>query len=206
MQRLFRNNAQWQARKTSQDPEFFTRLAKQQSPDYLWIGCADSRVPANDIVDLDPGEVFVHRNVANVVVLSDMNLLAVLQYAVDALRVREIVVAGHYGCGGVKAALGRSGLSFVDTWLRPIHETYAANRAELEALADGDTCVNRLCELHVRQQVHNVAATTIVQDAWARGQTLGVNGVIYDHGDGKLRDLGCRLTSRRDADAQTVSA
>lgn len=206
MQRLFRNNAQWQARKTAQDPEFFARLAKQQSPDYLWIGCADSRVPANDIVDLDPGEVFVHRNVANVVVPSDVNLLAVLQYAVDALEVREIVVAGHYSCGGVKAALERSGLSFVDTWLRPIHETYAANRAALDALTDVEARVNRLCELHVQQQVHNVAATTIVQDAWARGQSLGVNGVIYDHGDGKLRDLGCRLTSPADAGAQTAFA
>jgi carbonic anhydrase len=206
MQRLFQNNAQWQARKTAQDPEFFARLARQQSPDYLWIGCADSRVPANDIVDLDPGEVFVHRNVANVVVPSDVNLLAVLQYAVDALEVREIVVAGHYGCGGVKAALGRSGLSFVDTWLRPIHETYAANRTDLDALMDVTGRVNRLCELNVQQQVHNVAATTIVQDAWARGQRLGVNGVIYGHGDGLLRDLGCRLTSAADAAAQSVSA
>jgi len=206
MRRLFENNARWQARKTAEDPRFFQRLAKQQSPDYLWIGCADSRVPANDIVDLDPGEVFVHRNVANVVVPSDVNLLAVLQYAVEALRVREVVVAGHYGCGGVKAAMGRSGLNFVDTWLRPIHETYAANSAELEALADGDARVNRLCELNVRQQVHNVAATTIVRDAWARGQTLGVNGVIYDHGDGHLRDLNCRLQGPEDAAAQELSA
>lgn len=201
MQRLFDNNRRWHARKTAEDPEFFARLKKTQSPDYLWIGCSDSRVPANDIVELDPGEIFVHRNVANVVVPSDMNLLAVLQYAVDALKVREIVVAGHYGCGGVKAALERSGLALVDTWLRPIHATYEAHRFELDALSDPDARVDRLCELNVVEQARTVAATTIVQDAWARGQTLGVNGVIYGHHDGLLRDLGCRWTGPSDASA-----
>lgn len=198
--RLFDNNRHWRAHKTAQDPTFFSRLARGQAPAYLWIGCSDSRVPANDILGLEPGELFVHRNIANLVVADDANLSAVITYAVAALRVRDILVAGHYGCGGVRAALGGpSGLDAVDAWLRPVTDLHAANRAELDAITDPEARVDRLCELNVAQQVANVAAHPAVQAAWAEGRTLNLHGLIYGLADGQLRDLGCTRTGPAEA-------
>ena len=188
--RLFDNNETWVGARTRGDPDYFHRLARQQAPDFLWIGCSDSRVPANDIVGLDPGELFVHRNVANLVVPSDMNLLSVLQYAVEILRVSHVIVCGHYGCGGVRAALGRTELGLIDNWLQPLKQLTLDHRAELEAL-DQAARVDRLCELNVAAQVRNVAATSIIQDAWARDQAVAVHGWIYALEDGHLRDLDC---------------
>jgi carbonic anhydrase len=165
------NNRRWAAAKLSVDPGFFQRLAGQQSPEYLWIGCADSRVPANEIVGLDPGELFVHRNVANLAPPQDANYLSVLQFAVDVLKVRHIMVVGHYGCGGVAAAVDGRRRGLVDHWLHPIREIYAENRTELEGLGDGPR-LDRLCELNVTRQVRNVASDVFVQDAWARGQAI----------------------------------
>ncbi|MQX35922.1 carbonate dehydratase [Roseospira navarrensis] len=199
VERLFGNNARWVERKTAGDPDFFHRLATQQTPEFLWIGCSDSRVPANEIVGLDPGELFVHRNVANMVIASDLNLLTVLQYAVDILRVRHVIVGGHYGCGGVKAALSHQAFGLIDNWLRPIKKIIAAHAADLAGLSD-DAQVDRLCELNVIAQASNVAATTIVQDAWARGQDLQVHGWIYALEDGHLRDLKCSLSGPEDLD------
>jgi len=193
IERLFDNNVAWIAAKTAHDPDFFHRLARQQAPDYLWIGCSDSRVPANDIVGLDPGELFVHRNVANLVVPSDLNLLSVLQFAVEILQVRHVIVCGHYGCGGVKAALGRVELGLIDNWLQPIKQTWLRHRQQLEGLDDQER-LDRLCELSVMDQVGNVAATTIVQDAWARGHDLAVHGWVYALEDGRLRDLRCTMS------------
>lgn len=194
VERLFRNNAEWIANKTRNDPDFFQRLANQQTPDYLWIGCSDSRVPANDIVGLDPGELFVHRNVANMVVASDLNLLSVLQYAVEILQVRHVIVCGHYGCGGIEAALERAELGLIDNWLLPIKHIWLRNHPELDTL-DDDAQLDRLCELNVIQQASNVAATTIVQDAWAVGRSLAVHGWIYAIENGRLRDLDCTISA-----------
>lgn len=191
--RLFANNQAWITRKTAQDPDYFGRLSRQQAPDFLWIGCSDSRVPANDIVGLDPGELFVHRNVANQAVPSDLNLLSVLQFAIEMLSVRHVIVCGHYGCGGVKAALGRQELGLSDNWLQPIKQIWMRNREALQSLSE-DEQLARLCELNVRHQVTNVAATTLVQEAWARGDLLHVHGWIYALDDGRLRDLGCKVT------------
>ena len=187
---LFANNRAWAAEMTLDDPEFFRRLSSQQAPQYLWIGCADSRVPANQIVGLVPGELFVHRNIANVVVHTDLNCLSVLQFAVDALRVRHIIVCGHYGCGGVLAALRDERLGLADNWLRHVQDVRSKHAAELKDLATEPERHDRLCELNVREQVTNVAQTTIVQDAWARGQQLTIHGWIYGLRDGLLRDLG----------------
>jgi len=200
IERLFANNAAWRARKTDADPDFFQRLVNQQTPEFLWIGCSDSRVPANDIVGLDPGELFVHRNVANMVVASDLNLLAVLQYAVEILRVRHVAVTGHYGCGGVRAAMSNRAFGLIDNWLRPIKTIMAQNAEALGAL-DETARLDRLCELNVVEQARNVAATTIVQDAWARGQFLEVHGWIYSLEDGNLRDMNCTLAGPADLDA-----
>jgi len=186
---LFERNRAWAAARRKADPEFFGRLAAQQSPEYLWIGCADSRVPANQIVDLLPGDLFVHRNVANVVVHTDLNCLSVLQFAVDVLRVKHVIVCGHYGCGGVRAALHDEKLGLIDNWLRHIQDVAAQHRTELDALGEEPKQVARLCELNVIQQVRNVADTTVVRDAWDRGQALTVHGWIYDVADGLLRDL-----------------
>ncbi len=194
VERLFRNNAAWVARKSAADPDFFARLARQQAPRFLWIGCSDSRVPANEIVGLDPGELFVHRNVANLVVPSDLNLLSVLQYAVEILGVAHVIVCGHYGCGGIKAACERLELGLIDNWLMPIKQVWMRHRAELEALEAGSAAqLRRLCELNVIAQTRNIAATSIVQHAWARGQQLEVHGWVYGLEDGRLRDLGCSL-------------
>ncbi|MBM3217234.1 MAG: carbonate dehydratase [Candidatus Rokubacteria bacterium] len=191
---LFENNRRWAAEMAGRDPGFFRRLALQQAPQYLWIGCSDSRVPANEIVGLLPGELFVHRNVANVVVHTDLNCLSVIQFAVDVLKVRDVIVCGHYGCGGVLAALRDERLGLIDNWLRHVQDVRARHRETLAALPD-DAQPGRLCELNVVEQVVNVTQTTIVRDAWARGQSLAIHGWIYDVGDGLLRDLGLTVTS-----------
>jgi carbonic anhydrase len=186
---LFANNRAWAAEMVRQDPDFFTRLANQQAPQFLWIGCSDSRVPANQIVGLAPGEMFVHRNVANVVVHADLNCLSAIQFAVEVVGVRHIIVCGHYGCGGVLAALRDEKLGLVDNWLRHVQDVRSKYQAELDALATENDRHRRLCELNVIEQVMNVSRTTVVRDAWARGQSLTVHGWVYDLRDGLLRDL-----------------
>ena len=188
LQVLLERNRRWADKVTRDDPTFFSELAKQQEPGYLWIGCSDSRVPANQILGLLPGEIFVHRNVANVVVHSDLNCLSVIQFAVDVLKVRHIIVCGHYGCGGVAAALRNQKLGLVDNWLRHIQDIRNRNADELQALPV-EQRVSRLCELNVLEQVTNVAQTTIVQDAWLRGQELAVHGLVYGLHDGILRNI-----------------
>ena len=183
------NNRAWSQRQLTADPGFFRRLEAQQSPEYLWIGCSDSRVPANEIVGLDPGELFVHRNVGNLAPPQDANYLSVLQFAVDVLKVRHIIVVGHYGCGGVAAAVDGRRRGLVDHWLHPIREVSETHRAELEAVADQRARLNRLCELNVVRQVRNVASDVFVQDAWARGQDLHVHGWIYSLSKGLVTDL-----------------
>jgi carbonic anhydrase len=192
---LFERNRDWADAMTARDPEFFTRLTQQQTPKYLWIGCSDSRVPANEIVDLPPGAMFVHRNVANVVVQTDFNCLSVLQYAIDVLKVEHVIVCGHYGCGGVKAADANSKFGLIDNWLRHIQDVKEKHRACLDALTgDPDYRLDRLCELNVIEQAHNVCETTVVQDAWERGQKVAVHGWIYRLRDGLLRDLDITVT------------
>jgi carbonic anhydrase len=189
MNHLFDNNRTWAAEMTRQDPDFFMRLSRQQAPKYLWIGCADSRVPANEIVGLLPGELLVHRNVANVVVHTDLNCLSVIQFAVEVLKVEHIIVCGHYGCGGVRAALRDERLGLVDNWLRHVQDVRGKHQAQLDTL-DGDASrLTRLCELNVIEQVANVSQTTVVRDAWTRGQDVAVHGWIYGLKDGLLRDL-----------------
>ena len=188
---LFENNRRWARRITAREPDFFRALAAQQSPRYMWIGCSDSRVPANEIVDLRPGEMFVHRNVANVVVHTDLNCLSVLQYAVDVLRVEHVIVCGHYGCGGVRAAYYRSSFGLIDNWLRHVQDVHDRHESVLASLPGDERRLGRLCELNVVEQTMHVCQTTIVQDAWRRGQPLAIHGWIYDIGDGLLRDLGC---------------
>jgi carbonic anhydrase len=186
---LFANNRAWATRVTNDDPSFFLRLANQQSPAFLWIGCSDSRVPANEIIGLPPGEVFVHRNIANVVAHSDLNCLSALQFAVDVLRVRHIIVCGHYGCSGVRAAMRDQRHGLVDNWLRHVHDVRIKHEAELAAIGSDHDRAARLSEYNVIEQVDNVGNTTIVNDAWRRGQRLAVHGWIYDVADGLLRDL-----------------
>ena len=186
---LFERNRAWAAAMVADDPGFFTALAERQTPEYLWIGCSDSRVPANQIVGLEPGDIFVHRNVANVVVHTDLNCLSVLQYAVDVLRVRHVIVCGHYDCGGVAAALHRSRHGLIDNWLRHVEDVAEKHVAELDSLAD-QRRFDRLCELNVVEQVTNICQTTVVEDAWGRGQDLTVHGLVYGLEDGLLRDLG----------------
>ncbi|MBP7064624.1 carbonate dehydratase [Ferrovibrio sp.] len=192
--KLFDNNRGWAISKLNADPGFFDRLSHQQNPAYLWIGCADSRVPANEIVGLDPGELFVHRNVANLVQPADMNCLAVLQYAIEYLKVRHIIVTGHYGCGGVRAALYQDQLGLIDHWLRPIRDTREKFATELDAIIDEYKRLNALCEMNVREQVTNLAKTTIVQNAWAKGQSLALHGWVYGISNGLVRDLGVTMT------------
>jgi len=217
---LFENNRRWAARCVAAQPDFFDSLKAQQAPEYLWIGCSDSRVPANEIVGLRPGELFVHRNVANVVVHSDLNCLSVLQYAVDVLRVRHVIVCGHYGCGGVRAALEGGKLGLIDNWLRHVQDVHAQYRMEVDNAAPStnsgnaassgsaqtpstssgqalEARVNRLCELNAIEQAVNVCKSTVVQDAWDRGQPLAVHAVVYGLDDGRLRDLGFTVTSQR---------
>lgn len=183
------NNRAWAAGKVAADADFFKRLERQQAPEYLWIGCADSRVPANDIVGLDPGELFVHRNVANLAPPQDANYLSVLQFAVDVLKVKHVMVVGHYGCGGISAAIDGKRRGLVDHWLHPIREVFHDNRTELDAITDTRKLLDRLCELNVMRQVRNVASDVFVQDAWARGQQLSVHGWVYSLANGLVKDL-----------------
>lgn len=193
LEKLLESNKAWAKRIREKDPEFFHKLSQQQSPDYLWIGCSDSRVSANQIVDLPPGDLFVHRNIANVVVHTDLNCLSVMQFAIDILKVRHIIVCGHYGCSGVQAALRRSRVGLTDNWLRHVQDVREKHQA---SLADSDAAAHdRLCELNVIEQVANVCQTTITRDAWERGQELSVHGWIYGIQDGIIHDLGATATS-----------
>jgi carbonic anhydrase len=191
------NNRAWADRMVALDPEFFKRLERQQGPQYLWIGCSDSRVPANEIVDLAPGELFVHRNVANLAPPQDANYLSVLQFAVDVIKVRHVIVVGHYGCGGIAAAVDGQRRGLVDHWLHPIREVADDHRAELEAIADRHKRNDRLCELNVIRQVKNVASDVFVQDAWARGQDLSVHGWVYSLATGLVKDLDVTVSSTK---------
>jgi carbonic anhydrase len=202
---LFENNRAWAAEMVRQDPEFFKRLSTQQTPQYLWIGCSDSRVPANQIVGMLPGQMFVHRNVANVVTHTDLNCLSTIQFAVDQLRVTNIVVCGHYGCGGVLAALRDEKLGLVDNWLRHVQDVRWKHQSQLEALAS-ERRHDRLCELNVIEQVVNVGQTTVVRDAWERGQQLAVHGWIYDLRDGLLRDLALGVTTNEELASRAEAA
>jgi carbonic anhydrase len=193
LDRLLDNNRAWAAERVKRDPGFFTRLEKIQRPEFLWIGCADSRVPANEIVGLDPGELFVHRNVANVVVHTDLNCLSVLQFAVDVLEVKHVIVCGHYGCGGIRAALEPDSHGLIDNWLRHVQDVARAHDAKLSAIPTFDARVDKLCELNVIDQVQNVARTTIVQDAWRRGHNVQLHGWVYGLKDGLISDLGISL-------------
>jgi len=191
---LFSNNRAWAAARLDADPEYFKKLAGQQTPSYLWIGCADSRVPANEIVGLPPGELFVHRNVANIVVHTDLNCLSVLEFAVRVLRVPHIIVCGHYGCGGVVAAWRRRPVGLVDNWLRHVEDVAARHRAALDAIGEEADIIDRLCELNVLEQAVNVSRTSVVQEVWRAGQELSVHSWIYGISDGLLRDLGFTVT------------
>jgi carbonic anhydrase len=201
IEHLLKNNRAWAARISAQDPSFFESLSRQQSPRYLWIGCSDSRVPANEIVGLQPGELFVHRNVANLVVHTDLNCLSVIQYAVDVLRVEHIIVCGHYGCGGIAAACANRTLGLIDNWLRHAQDVMQKHHAVLARIDGEEPRGRRLCELNVIEQVINVAQTTIVQQAWERGEDLAVHGWIYALTDGLVRDLEVRATARTDLSA-----
>jgi carbonic anhydrase len=187
---LIARNREWATKISNADPEFFNRLARQQSPRYLWIGCSDSRVPSTQLVDLAPGEMFVHRNVANLVVHTDLNCLSVIQYAVEVLKVEHVIVCGHYGCGGVQAAVAKSKLGLIDNWLRHVQDVIEKHTALLGGIVEEAERVRRLCELNVIEQVVNVCQTTIVQEAWERGQEVAVEGLIYGLEDGLLRELG----------------
>ena len=195
LSQLFTNNRAWAAEITRREPDFFARLSQQQAPEYLWIGCSDSRVPANQIVGLLPGQMFVHRNIANCVVHTDLNCLSVIQFAVEVLSVKHIIVCGHYGCGGVLSALRDDKLGLVDNWLRHVQDVRSKHQIQLAGLASETLRHDRLCELNVIEQVVNVSQTTIVREAWARGQALAVHGWIYKLTDGLLRDLSMCVTS-----------
>lgn len=202
LQQLFVNNREWSESIKQQDPEFFTKLARQQAPEYLWIGCADSRVPANEIVGLLPGELFVHRNIANVVLHTDLNCLSVMQFAVDVLKVKHIIVTGHYGCGGVRAAMRNKQLGLSDGWLRTIRDLYYEERHKLKQILDEEAELDRMCELNVIRQVANVSHTSIVQNAWHRDQPLTVHGFIYGIKDGHLKDLDVTVSGPEQIPAQ----
>jgi carbonic anhydrase len=190
LRQLLDQNRAWARDMTTREPEFFLKLSGQQTPRYLWSGCSDSRVPANEIVGLAPGELFVHRNVANVVVHTDLNCLSVLQYAVDVLRVEHVIVCGHHGCGGIQAAYRRTSLGLIDNWLRHVQDVHDRHAELIAASTTEEAAVNRLCELNVIEQARNVCQTTVVRDAWSRGQALSVHSWIYSLRDGLLRDLG----------------
>jgi carbonic anhydrase len=192
------NNRAWAARMISRDAGFFARLERQQTPEYLWIGCSDSRVPATQIVDLDPGQIFVHRNVANLAPPQDANYLSVLQFAVGILKVKHIIVVGHYGCGGVSAAVDGKRRGLVDHWLHPIRQLYAEHRDELDGMPERGARLNRLCELNVIEQVRNVASDILVRDAWAHGQGLSVHGWIYSLANGLVTDLGVTISGPKE--------
>lgn len=196
LHRLFENNQKWADQISQTNPSFFSTLAQQQSPEFLWIGCSDSRVPANEIIGLLPGELFVHRNVANLVIHTDMNCLSVLQYAVEVLKVKHIIVCGHYGCGGVKASLESQPHGLIDNWLRHIREIYQRQGSDLLQFSTPEQRLNRLCELNVIQQVKNVGNTTVIQEAWQRNQNVTIHGWIYAISDGLLKDLDACISSR----------
>ena len=196
---LFEKNREWAAKVNAEDPNFFNKLSEQQKPDYLWIGCADSRVPANQIVDLLPGEVFVHRNIANVVVHTDLNCLSVIQYAVDVLQVKHIMVVGHYGCGGIKAAMETKEYGLIDNWLRHIKDVYRIRKTEVDAITDEYERFDRMCELNVIEQVANVCQTSIVHNAWQRGQELTVHGWCYSIKNGHITDLEVTVSNEEEA-------
>lgn len=200
IQDLMAQNKKWAERQKEIDPEFFHRLSAQQTPEYLWIGCSDSRVPANQVVGLDPGELFVHRNIANVVLHTDFNCLSVLQFAVEVLKVRHIIVCGHYGCGGIKAALGHQEFGLVDNWLRHIKDIYIKHKPEIDGLRFEQQKVNRLCELNVIEQVDNLSKTKIVQHAWQNGEELSIHGVIYSIADGLLKELNVNAVNTNNID------
>jgi carbonic anhydrase len=195
---LLDKNNQWSDRIRERDPHFFTTLSKQQSPEYLWIGCSDSRVPATQLVGLNPGELFVHRNVANLVVHTDLNCLSVLQYAIDVLKVKHILVVGHYGCGGVQAALQKQKFGLIDNWLRHVQDAMDKHESILMGLDSDEAKLAKLCELNVVEQAFNVCQTTIMQSAWERGQVVEVHGLIYGLHDGLLRDLNIRITGLKE--------
>jgi carbonic anhydrase len=198
LQQLFENNLIWSAGKIASDPEYFERLSKQQKPQYLWIGCADSRVPANEIVGLMPGELFVHRNVANVVVHTDLNCLSVLHFAVEILKVRHIIVCGHYGCSGVASVISKTATGISENWLRHVEDVACKHASCLECITDDTERTNYLCELNVVEQVRNVCRTSIVRDAWDRGQDLSIDGVVYALSDGVLRNLEVTVSGKED--------
>lgn len=196
--RLIENNKTWVADQLQMDPAFFDKLSKGQSPEYLWIGCSDSRVPAESITGTEPGEMFVHRNIANMVVHSDMNLLSVLSYAVDVLKVKHIIVCGHYGCGGVMAAMKNQQFGLIDNWLRHIKDVYRYHHQELDAIEDETLRARRFVEVNVQEQVHDLGKTSIVQNAWKRNQPLHLHGWVYDIQDGLINDLKVNFTCPKD--------
>lgn len=200
LQHLFENNARWAEAIKEEDPEFFAKLAQQQVPEYLWIGCSDARVPANEIVGLLPGDLFVHRNVANVVLHTDLNCLSVIQYAVDVLNIKHVIVCGHYGCGGVAGALDKRRLGLIDNWLRHVQDVHKKHTDAFARLATREQMIDRLCELNVIEQVMNVCQTTVVQDAWERGKEVSVHGWIYRLLDGELRDLCATVSSQAEVE------
>ena len=206
IEKLFENNREWASGVTAENPEFFSELAKRQKPEYLWIGCSDSRVPANQVAGLAPGEVFVHRNIANVVAHTDLNCLSVLEYAVHVLQVKHVIVCGHYGCGGVMAAMQGQHVGVIDNWLRHIRDVRQNHAIQLSELEDEKDRINRLCELNVIEQVRNVCATTIVQDRWEKGSPLAVHGWIFGIENGLLNDLKVTVTDQADlADAYRIT-
>lgn len=202
LENLFENNRKWAEKILEQDPQFFEKLQQQQNPDYFWVGCSDSRVPASEIMNLLPGEVFVQRNVANQVVHSDMNCLTALQFAVDVLKVKHVIVCGHYSCGGVKAALGRERHGLVDNWLLHVRDTIKKHSKKLESITDEKEKLDRICELNVIEQVVNICNTTTLEDAWSRGQEVMVHGLIYSIRDGHLRNLDMSVQEANQADTQ----
>lgn len=197
-EQLLLQNKAWVAKKNSEDKDFFSRLVAVQKPEFLWIGCSDSRVPANEITGTQPGEMFVHRNIANMVVHSDMNLLSVLSYAVDVLKVKHIIVCGHYGCGGVIAAMGNGQYGLIDNWLRHIKDVYRYHHEELDAIPDEKQRARRFVEVNVMEQVHDLGKTSIVQNAWTRNQPLNIHGWVYDLNDGLIKDLGVTFINTKD--------
>ncbi len=198
--KIIENNKKWVEETISKDPHFFEKLAQGQQPSLLWIGCADSRVPANQIIGAQPGEVFVHRNIANMVIHSDMNMLSVLDYAVNVLKVQHVIVCGHYGCGGIKAAMGNNSIGLIDNWIRHIKAIYRLHREELEAIKDEDKRFNRFVELNVVEQVFDLAKTSIVQGAWENGQDLSIHGWVYGVSSGIIKDLGVNFKNDSELD------
>ena len=196
--RLLENNKNWVREQLDLDPTYFEKLSKGQSPEYLWIGCSDSRVPANQITGTEPGEVFVHRNIANMVVHSDMNMLSVLSYAVEVLKVKHVIVCGHYGCGGVIAAMKNQQFGLIDNWLRHIKDVYRYHHVELDAIEDENERARRFVEVNVQEQVHDLGKTSIVQNAWKRNQPLHIHGWVYDINDGLINDLNVTFTCTKD--------